>query len=165
MLTRNTDALEQLNILLQANAHLADDLPPSCASTANDIWQILSRILQSHSEVTLLETVCSTLRRGLALFGKLVLPLVPSLLDSLASSFERTGVSGFVWITGRVADLVRIPEAQEHGEELESHVKTSFERISHRIVQMLAKSSLDDIQDCAYLTFQTFRLATDTARL
>lgn len=82
------------------------------------------------------------------MFGKLVLPLVPSLLDSLASSFERTGVSGFVWINSRISDLLRMPEAQEHANELESHLKTAFERITHRIVQMLGKSSLDDIQDC-----------------
>lgn len=98
--------------------------------------------------MALLETVCSSLRRGLALFGKLALPLVPSLLESLASAFERTGVSGFVWITGKVSDLVRIPEAQSHLEELHSHLQKSFERITNRLVQMLSKSSLDDIQDC-----------------
>lgn len=143
-----TDALERLNVLLQANGHLSDELPPSCAATANEVWQLLLRILHSQSELNLLETVCSTLRRGLALFGKLALPLVPSLLDSMASCFERTGVSGFVWITSKVSDLIRTPEAQEHLAEFESHLQKSFERITHRIVELLGKSSLDDIQDC-----------------
>ena len=134
--------------MLEANSHLADDLPPTCANTANEIWQIISHILQTHSEVTLLETICSTLRRGLLLFGKLALPLVPSLFDTMASSFERTGVSGFIWITGKGADLVRLREAQEHAENFEAHLKTAFERITNKIVDLLNKSSLDDIQDC-----------------
>ncbi|KAK9897915.1 nuclear localization sequence binding protein [Cystobasidium minutum MCA 4210] len=143
-----THALEHINILLEANSHLADDLPPTCANTANEIWQILSHILHSHSEVSSLETICSTLRRGLPLFGKLALPLVPSLLDTMTSAFERTGVSGFIWITGKAADLTRLPEAQEHAESLEEHLKQAFERITKKIVELLNKSSLDDIQDC-----------------
>lgn len=137
-----------MNILLQENGHLSDDLPATCATTANEVWQLISHILQSHSELDLLETVCSTLRRGLILFGKLVLPLVPSLLDSMASCFERTGVSGFVWITSKVSDLIRMPEAQEHATEFEGYLQKAFERITHRIVDLLGKSSLDDIQDC-----------------
>lgn len=76
----------------------------------------------------------------------------------MAASFERTGVSGFIWITGKAADLVRLPEAQEHAEGLESHLKTAFERITNKIVQLLNKSSLDDIQDCKAVLSMTIRI-------
>jgi hypothetical protein len=100
--------------------------------------------------MTLLETTCSTLRKGLDLFDSLLLPLVPSMLDSLAASFQRTEVSGFIWIVGRIADLARQAGNGNSADDVQPHLKKAFEVITEKIIQMLSKSSLDEIQDCKF---------------
>ena len=143
------DALEQLNVFLNVNKHLVDSLPPQCGSTASEVWAILSSLIENFGSSSISERICSTLRRGLAFFGPLCLPLAPAILDSVTAAFERTGVSGYVWVAGRVSDLLQIQGIQQQDvQNLKARLQQALERITNKLSSMLSQASATEVQDC-----------------
>lgn len=65
--------------------------------------------------------------------------------------FEQTGISGYVWITGRVPDLLRIPGVQVQNSEqtqiIRSTLQKAFESITAKLVQQLGNAQAQDVQD------------------
>jgi transportin-3 len=155
-LTACSDALERLNIFLNINSHLSDSLPNECASTANDIWQILDGLLQKYGNSSVAERACSTIRRGLTFFGRLALPLAPAILDRMTAAFEQGGVSGYVWIAGRVPELLRLPQVDETSQNnLKTHLAQTFNSMTAKLATMLSASSPADVQDCTSRCFMS----------
>lgn len=146
------DALEQLNTFIHINSHLSDSLPAECGNTASEVWAILSALISRYGGSSISERICSTLRRGLTFFGRLCIPLAASILDTVTVAFEQTGVSGYVWVGGRVSDLLRVQGllAQQE-QELKAHLQQAFERMTVKLVAMLSSSTANDVQDCMSL--------------
>ena len=145
------DALEQLNVFLTVNAELSAHLPDACAGTAAEIWALLASLIAQFGGSSIAERLCSTLRRGLAFFGRLCLPLAPAILDTVTQAFEKTGVSGYVWVGGRCSDLLRYQYETGNAQgvaELKGHLQQAFESMTNKLVGMLSSKSPQDLQDC-----------------
>ena len=143
-----SDALERLNMFLNINSHLCDSLPPQCGNTSAEVWAILDSLLVKYANSILAERTCSTLRRGLTFFGNLCLPLAPAILDRMTASFDATGVSGYVWIAGRVPELLRRPGIEPATRNnVKLHLQRTFEIMTDKIVALLSATTPADVQD------------------
>ena len=150
-----SDALERLNMYLNINSHLSGSLPPQCSSTAAEIWRILDMLLLKYGNSAVAERTCSTIRRGLTFFGSLSLPLAPEILDRMTSSFEETGVSGYIWIAGRIPDLLRQSGTNGAAQDnVKVYLQRSFESITNKLVGLLSVSTAAEVQDSKQLLNQ-----------
>lgn len=128
------DALDRLDVMLSIVGPF--DLPPSCAGTASQAWSVLSAFLIAYSSIpSLAEKSCTLLRRSLDFFGPAVPPLVPAILEQMTTSFEQTGASSFLWITGKIVGKF----GREPG--LEGLVGASFGRESEALFIMLGNKT------------------------
>lgn len=83
-------------------------------------------------------------------FGPLCIPLIPQVLNRMTLNFQQTGVSGYVWIAGRVPELLRLPNIDQAAlNQLKADLQTAFTEITNKLVAMLsAEADPANIQDC-----------------
>jgi hypothetical protein len=69
-------------------------------------------------------------------------------LEVVTTAFEKTGVSGYVWIAGKVSDLLRVPGiGQQDQQNLKAQLQQALERITVKLSSLLSSASPTDVQD------------------
>jgi len=76
-------------------------------------------------------------------FGDNALPVVPALLERLASAFEGSGFASYIWICAKVVS--RFGNEEDTG--FRETIKTAFERISNQVFSLLKVQDPSDIPD------------------
>lgn len=138
------DGLENLEAMLAIVQTFGEELPPSCANSAQEAWSVfdamLSKLATNHD---VSERVTRVLRGGLRLFGTSAMPVVPSLLMRMALSYESSGVPSFLWIMGKVIDLCSegAPPAVQDG------IKQAYERGTSKTVILLQQCNIREMPD------------------
>lgn len=121
-----------------------EDLPPACQSTCQEAWGIFDPFLAKYgSDYQICERTTRVLRLGLAFFGDTALPVLPSVLARMAQSFEATGHSSYLWISGKIVGRF----GNEESPQMRASFKEVFERSSSKVVQLLQEKSPGQIPD------------------
>ena len=144
-LKKVADQVEQVVTMLRTTDNrFTNELPPSCAKTAAEIYSLLDTILEQHGQVFFIsEVICSLLRRGMSFFGDQAIPSLPALLPRLASCFEKSGFPGYVWIAGKCIDHYgRNPDLA-----LRAALQNCFNSISSKVMGILENAMPEEVSD------------------
>ncbi|WVQ73550.1 hypothetical protein IAR50_003128 [Cryptococcus sp. DSM 104548] len=147
-LEKVADALEQMDAYLSVVKTL-HPVPESCYPTCAAVYEILDGLLARYSKVYhISEKVGSLLRRGLAFFPLPALePVVPLLLERLATCFAETGYASYLWITGKVADKFGAAASGPGGGQLAGLLMRSFESVTRGLGELLLRKAALEIPD------------------
>ncbi|TYJ52165.1 hypothetical protein B9479_007237 [Cryptococcus floricola] len=153
-LEKVADALEQMDAYLSVVKTLKP-VPESCYPTCAAVYGVLDGLLARYSKVYhISEKVGSLLRRGLAFFPLRALePVVPLLLERLATCFNETGYASYLWITGKVADKFGEAAAAAAGAggpgggQLAGLLVGSFESVTRGLGELLQRKVAVEIPD------------------
>ena len=85
------------------------------------------------------------LRYGLRLFGDSTRPVVASALARMSLSFEATGISSYLWITGKLVSNF----GEEEDNQIRSGLNTLYERATAKVIAMLGGQAARDVPDGA----------------
>lgn len=145
-LQKAADRMEQIERMVAIVGRQMDPnaLSPSCATACAEAYQVIDAILAKYgSTYFITERACELLRRGLAFFDDLAVPVVPALLERLASSFEQTAFSSYIWIAGKCIHNFGV---KSHA-ELDGPMRSAFDRISGKVFNMLQTKAPGDMPD------------------
>lgn len=145
-LQRAADRMEQIDAMLKpvGSKIKPTSLPTSCSSTCKQAFDVIDTILVKHGSIFFVtERACELLRRGLAFFDFLAIPVAPALLERMANSFEVTGFPSYIWITGKTIDAFGQKSAS-FSPELERPMGMAFERISVKVNGMITSANDTD---------------------
>jgi transportin-3 len=121
-------------------------MPASCTSTAADAWGIIDQLLVKYGQIsTISETACTVLRRAFDFFYQLLVPIAPAVIERMASCYQTTGLSGYLWITGKYAELAKGPGR----EAVAQAVAAAFDIESRKTFELLPTKTLTQNQDSA----------------
>ncbi|SNX83219.1 related to MTR10 - involved in nuclear protein import [Melanopsichium pennsylvanicum] len=144
-LRRSADRMEQLEKMLAViGTSLSDHLPEACSKTCEEAYSVIDRVLASHGNVFFIsERSSALLRRGLALFSSLAASILVPLLERLASCFEQTGFSGYVWIVGKCIDQF----GRDGNMAVRAALQGASERVNGKMVQLLEDTMPAELGD------------------
>jgi transportin-3 len=138
------DGLENLEVMLSIIETFGDDLPPACRNTCQEAWLFFDPFIAKYgADYNTCERVTRVLRFSLTFFGSTALPVIPSVLARMATSFEATGFASYLWIIGKTVSQF----GNEEGETLRSAIKQAFERTSTKLLKMLQETPPSQIPD------------------
>lgn len=126
-------------------------LPPSCQNTASAVYQVLDALIDKYyASYSVADRVCNVIRRGLSFFSfEIIRPIMPTLLDRLNVSFERSGHPQYIWIVGKCVGLFGKPveELGPAAADIQLSFATSLERVTVQVRQMEASQGAREIPD------------------
>ncbi|THH18937.1 hypothetical protein EW146_g2139 [Bondarzewia mesenterica] len=138
------DGLANLEVMLHVVGSFGDELPSFCQNTCQEAWSVFDAFIAKYgSDYESSEHVTRVLRHGLTLFGASALAVAPAVLARMASAFEVTGVSSYLWIAGKI--LGRF--GHEEDPILRSGFKGVYERSTDKLVSMLQEKGPAAIPD------------------
>jgi transportin-3 len=149
------DGLEQLEVMLAVVQTFGEVLPDACQNACPEAWIVFDALLIKYGSVyNVADRACRVLRLGIQFFGSSSLPVIPSLLDRMASCFESSGHSSYIWIVGKAVGHFG------HEEDLAFRelFKNAYERISTKLLSMLQvqppRGMPDVMEDYVHLLLQ-----------
>lgn len=138
------DALELLETMLYVVQSFGEDLPPACKNTAGEIYQVLDTLIaQQGPHYFISERACRVLRLGIQFYGDSARSLVPTFLQRVATAFQSTGFSSFLWLLGKATSFY----AAEQDGSLLLAFKTAYEMASLKVFSMLKLQPAGDMPD------------------
>ncbi|WWC88244.1 uncharacterized protein L201_003150 [Kwoniella dendrophila CBS 6074] len=145
-LQKVADSLEQIDSYLSIVRSL-DPLPEECFQTALEVYGILDTLLSKYAKLYYIsERVGTVLRRGLGFFPTRALePIIQPLLERMSISFEQTGFSSYLWITGKVAS--KFGNSANENEALGGLLVRSFENVTTSMAKLLQTKVALEIPD------------------
>lgn len=121
-----------------------EDLPAACQNTCEEAWVCLDLYIDKYGSIyEASDRTTRLIRHGLTFFGPAALSVTPSVLAKMSTSFETTGMSGYVWITGKIIQIF----GDEENPALRMAFKDSYVRISNKVFSLLQEKSPGAIPD------------------
>lgn len=121
-----------------------DELPAACQNTCQEAWAVLDLYIEKYGSVyESSDRVTRLIRHGLTFFGPSALSIVPTILKRMTESFETTGMSGYVWIIGKIIQTFGDDETPA----LRATFKESYVRVSNKVLSLLQEKSPGAIPD------------------
>ena len=115
------DALENLEVMLGVVDTFGDELPIACRNSCQEAWLFFDPFIAKYgSDFATCERVTRVLRFALNFFGSTARPVIPSVLASMATSFEATGFASYLWIIGKVVS--------RYGNEEDATIRVAFKQ-------------------------------------
>lgn len=140
--------LEQIDSYLSV-VHPFDPLPESCIHACSAIYAILDALLARNADnYSISERVGSVLRRGLSFFpNRAIQPILPPLMDRMASAFEQSGFASYLWIIGKVATKIGEEVRGPGGQAIAELLGGAFERVTNSLAGILTSKVSLEIPD------------------
>ncbi|KAI0756727.1 ARM repeat-containing protein [Daedaleopsis nitida] len=136
--------LENLEVMLGVIQSFGEQLPPTCHNTHQEAWLVLEPFLVKYgSEYPICERTTRVLRLGLMFFGAATLPTIPSVLSRMASCFETTGFSSYLWMASKIIGRF----GNEEDPSVRAAFKEVYERSSNKLVAILQEKTPQMIPD------------------
>ncbi|WVW85137.1 hypothetical protein I302_107174 [Kwoniella bestiolae CBS 10118] len=147
-LQKVADYLEQLDSYLSVVRSI-DPLPSDCYGTAIEVYGILDSLLNKYSKLYYIsERVSTVLRRGLTFFpADAIQPIIQPLLNRMILSFEQTGYSSYLWITGKITSKFGEVAKDPQNRGLAELLVRSFESLTEAMSALLARKVALEIPD------------------
>ncbi|KAI0361316.1 ARM repeat-containing protein [Trametes cingulata] len=136
--------LENLEVMLGVIQSFGEQLPAACQHTHQEAWAVFEPFLAKYgSEYPICERTTRVLRVGLTFFGATALPIMPSVLTRMASCFESTGFSSYLWMASKIIGRF----GNEEDPALRAAFKDVYERSSNKLVSILHEKHPQQIPD------------------
>ncbi|KAI0778461.1 ARM repeat-containing protein [Trametes elegans] len=136
--------LENLEVMLGVIQSFGEHLPSACQNTHQEAWSVFEPFIVKYgAEYSICERATRVLRLGLTFFGPVTLPILPSVLHRMVSSFETTGFSSYLWLAGKVIGRF----GNEEDPALRAAFKEVYERSSNKLVSILQEKPPQMIPD------------------
>jgi transportin-3 len=130
--------------MLNVIRSFGEDLPASCQTSCQEAWAVFEPFLARYgTNYDVSERTTRVFRHALTLFGPTATPVAPAVLRCMATSFEKTGFPGYVWIAGKlVAAFGRQKDAA-----IQASIADAYGRVTEKVVALLQQKSPADIPD------------------
>jgi transportin-3 len=146
--------------MLHVVGPFGDQLPAACQNSCQEAWSIFDVFISKFAfDYDTSERATRVLRHGVTLFGQTALSVASSVLSRMATSFEATGFSSFLWISGKIIGRF----GQEEDPALRNAFQNLYERATSKVVGLLQLKDPRDIPDGEPFFVPTFLLLTDSA--
>ncbi|KAG1757672.1 armadillo-type protein [Suillus lakei] len=154
--------LENLEVMLHVVGPFGDQLPAACQNSCQEAWSIFDTFISKFAfDYDTSERATRVLRHGITLFGHSALSVASSVLSRMVTSFEATGFSSFLWISGKFVGRF----GHEADPVLRNAFQTLYERATNKVVSLLQSKDPRDIpdvlEDYVQLLLQLIRMAPD----
>ncbi|KAJ8591523.1 ARM repeat-containing protein [Rhizopogon salebrosus TDB-379] len=154
--------LENLEVMLHVVGPFGDQLPAACQNSCQEAWLIFDVFISKFAfDYDTSERATRVLRHGVTLFGQTALSVASSVLSRMATSFEATGFSSFLWISGKIIGRF----GQEEDPALRNAFQSLYERATSKVVGLLQLKDPRDIpdvlEDYVQLLLQLIRMTPD----
>ncbi|KAG1862183.1 armadillo-type protein [Suillus subluteus] len=154
--------LENLEVMLHVVGPFGDQLPAACQNSCQEAWSIFDTFISKFAfDYDTSERVTRVLRHGITLFGQGSLTVASSVLSRMVTSFEATGFSSFLWISGKFVGRF----GHESDPVLRNAFQNLYERATNKVVSLLQSKDSRDIpdvlEDYVQLLLQLIRMAPD----
>ncbi|KAG1825839.1 armadillo-type protein [Suillus subaureus] len=154
--------LENLEVMLHVVGPFGDQLPAACQNSCQEAWSIFDTFISKFAfDYDTSERVTRVLRHGITLFGQGSLAVASSVLSRMVTSFEATGFSSFLWISGKFVGRF----GHESDPVLRNAFQNLYERATNKVVSLLQSKDSRDIpdvlEDYVQLLLQLIRMAPD----
>ncbi|KAF8525095.1 ARM repeat-containing protein [Hysterangium stoloniferum] len=143
-LQRIGNYLEHLEAMLYIVRGFGDQLPAACQNTSQDAWVLFDNLIAKYGEhYSVGDHAARVIRYSIELFGTSSLPIMQQVLSRMATSFQATGLSGYMWIVGKVIGRF----GDEEDPALREAFRQSYETVSEKVVAILHTKPPSDIPD------------------
>ncbi|KAG2755573.1 ARM repeat-containing protein [Suillus brevipes Sb2] len=154
--------LENLEVMLHVVGPFGDQLPAACQNSCQEAWSIFDTFISKFAfDYDTSERATRVLRHGITLFGQSALSVASSVLSRMVTSFEATGFSSFLWISGKFVGRF----GHESDPVLRNAFQNLYERATNKVVSLLQSKDPRDIpdvlEDYVQLLLQLIRMAPD----
>lgn len=154
--------LENLEVMLHVVGPFGDQLPAACRNSCQEAWSFFDIFISKFAfDYDTSERVTRVLRHGITLFGQNALSVASSVLSRMVTSFEATGFSSFLWISGKIVGRF----GHESDLVLRNAFQNLYERATNKVVSLLQSKDSRDIpdvlEDYVQLLLQLIRMAPD----
>ncbi|KAG2074990.1 ARM repeat-containing protein [Suillus decipiens] len=154
--------LENLEVMLHVVGPFGDQLPAACQNSCQEAWSVFDIFISKFAfDYDTSERVTRVLRHGITLFGQNALSVASSVLSRMVTSFEATGFSSFLWISGKIVGRF----GHESDPVLRNAFQNLYERATNKVVSLLQSKDSRDIpdvlEDYVQLLLQLIRMAPD----
>jgi transportin-3 len=130
----NVDNLANLEVMLHTVGTFGETLPETCRNTCEEAWSVLDAfIIKYGSDADSAEHVTRLIRQGISLFGDAALSVAPAVLSRMASAFETTNLSGYLWIIGKIVQTF----GNDENPALRSAIRDAYESTTKQVAVML----------------------------
>ncbi|KAF8584964.1 ARM repeat-containing protein [Ramaria rubella] len=138
------DCLEHLETMLHVVKGFGEELPANCRSTCEEAWALFDTLIAKHGDhYGIADKATRVLRYGLELFGSAVLPMAQNVLSRMGTSFEANGLSGYLWITGKVIGRF----GHEENPVLREAFRQAYESATAKVLSLLQQQPASEIPD------------------
>lgn len=130
--------------MLHVVGPFGDQLPAACQNSCQEAWSIFDVFISKFAfDYDTSERATRVLRHGVTLFGQAALSVASSVLSRMATSFEATGFSSFLWISGKIIGRF----GHEADPALRNAFQSLYERATNKVVSLLQSKDPRDIPD------------------
>ena len=119
-------------------------LPATCQNTCEEAWALFDTLIAKYGEhYNVGDRATRVLRYGLQLFGAAALPIAQHVLSRMTTSFEAHGVSGYLWIIGKIIGRF----GHEEDPALRDVFRQAYESVSTKVLSLLQQQPASEIPD------------------
>ena len=141
------DTLEQLEVLLEVVDTFGEDQPLACQNAHKEAWGLFDPLLRKYGDSSdITERITRVLRFGIQFFGNTIAALVPSVLETLTLSFDQTGFSSCMWISGKLVQ--RFGKTKDPA--IKASIRIMYDRMSAKTSQLLQVTDPRTLPDGVY---------------
>jgi transportin-3 len=138
------DGLENLEALLVVIRSFGEELPTACSGTCSEAWGVIDGFLSKYGDnYELAERTTRVLRYGITFFGNAALGVACPVAERMAEAFEKTGLSGYVWIGGKIVQNF----GDEEDPKLRAAIRSLYERSTNKVASILSVKPPELIPD------------------
>ena len=128
-----------------------EDLPPACRDTIPQTWSVFDNFLTKYgTEYDVAERANRVIRHGITFYGQNGRPVAGQILLKLMHLFEKSQISSYLWICGKVVAEF----GHEADEELQTAILEVYQRSTQAIIQILLTKQPTEIPDRMFCYFE-----------
>ena len=148
------DCLEHLEAMLHVVKGFGEMLPATCQDTCEEVWALFDTLIAKYGQhYNVGDRATRVLRYGLDLFGPASLPITQHVLSRMTTSFEAHGISGYLWIIGKVIGRF----GNEEDPAMRDAFRQTYESVSSKMVLLLQQQAAREIPDGNAFSFLRLR--------
>ncbi|KAI7906612.1 armadillo-type protein [Cokeromyces recurvatus] len=148
------DFLEQISVFFQIirPENIPSGQAHPCVTFISELWPVLDIILANFGGLsTISEPLSKCFNSFISSYGIDFVPLLPSLMERIVNAFDRTGLSGYLWVALRMV--------REYGKR-EAAASPCFELVQRLSQTMFTKLQSSQVSDIPDVIEDYFRLIT-----
>ncbi|GAA99924.1 hypothetical protein E5Q_06627 [Mixia osmundae IAM 14324] len=161
-MTAVSDILARLDAFLLVCSELSPELPIACEKTCAEAWTVIESLLDKYGESTqVVERSCAVIRRSMLFFGTRFHPIAPRVIMSMATRFQKSGFSSYMWISSKAPEMLKSVNSQSFREIYMQAFNLETAKVTAILGEVELRSIPDVFEDYLALVSETLRHTPD----